>query len=115
MIVKHYSEVEGTHFVGQDSQGVVIRPMINEKDGAPTFAMRYFEIEPGGYTPSHSHAWEHEIFIVSGAAVHYGPDGATPLRPGQAVFIPGNEEHQFRNESAEPLVMTCSIPLQPTS
>ena len=112
MIVKHFSEVEGTTFVGEDSQGVVIRPMISGADGAPTFAMRYFEIAVGGYTPLHSHAWEHEIFILSGRASVTGPDGSRMLEPGTAVFIPPDEEHQFRNEGDAPLIMTCSIPLQ---
>lgn len=113
MIVKHYSEVAATRYEGEDSRGVSIRPMISDADGAPTFAMRYFEIEPGGYTPRHRHEWEHEIFIVSGEVTHYGPDGPTPLTPGTAVYIPPNEEHQFRNTGETPLVMTCSIPLVP--
>lgn len=113
MIAKHYSEVAATRFEGEDSRGVIIRPMISDADGAPTFALRYFEIEAGGYTPQHSHDWEHEIFIVAGEAVHHGPDGATRLTPGTAVYIPPNESHQFRNEGDTLLVMTCSIPLVP--
>ncbi len=113
MIVKHFADVKATRFEGEDSQGVLIRPMISDADGAPTFALRYFEIEPGGYTPRHSHDWEHEIFIVAGSGTHHGPAGATPLRPGMALYIPPNEEHQFTNESGDPFVMTCSIPLVP--
>ena len=111
MIVKHYSDVEATHFQGEDSQGVTIRPVITAADGAPTFALRYFEIERAGYTPLHSHDWEHEIFILSGTGVHVGPGGETPVPPGTAVFIPPNEEHQFRNTGTDTFIMTCAIPL----
>ncbi len=112
MIAKHYSEVEARQFEGEDARGVVIRPVISDADGAPTFALRYFEIEPQGYTPSHQHPWEHELFILSGAGVHIGPDGETPLSPGMAVFIPPGELHQFRNAGDETFTMTCSIPLR---
>ena len=112
MQVKHVNEVEPTRYEGQDSEGVVIRPLITQSDGAPTFATRYFEIAPGGYTPHHKHEWEHEVFVIRGEGTVTGPSGPTPLTPGTAVFIPGQEEHQFRNTGSEPLVFTCAVPNQ---
>jgi quercetin dioxygenase-like cupin family protein len=34
--------------------------------GAPNFVMRLFEIDPDGYSPFHTHAWEHEVFVLEG-------------------------------------------------
>jgi len=33
------------------------------------------------------------------------------LEPGDVLFIPGGEEHQFVNEGAEPFFFICLIPL----
>ena len=112
MRVKHVSEAEATKYEGEDSQGVTIRLMISEGDGAPTFSTRYFEIAPDGYTPRHSHAWEHEVFVIGGQGSVTGPEGVRPLTAGTAVFVPGGEEHQFRNTGDAPLLFTCAVPNQ---
>lgn len=110
MQVKHVNEVEATRYEGEGSRGVAIRPMISRSDGAPTFALRYFEIAPDGHSPRHSHSWEHEVFVISGEGTVMGAEGVKSLAPGTAVFIPGNEEHQFRNTGDVPLVFTCAVP-----
>jgi quercetin dioxygenase-like cupin family protein len=51
---------------------VKVRWLITKEIGAENFAMRLFEIEPGGYTPLHSHPWEHEVFILEGEGVVIG-------------------------------------------
>ena len=112
MQVKHVSEAEATKYEGEDSQGVTIRLMISEGDGAPTFSTRYFEIAPGGYTPRHSHAWEHEVFVIGGQGSVTGREGVKPLTAGTSVFVPGGEEHQFRNTGDAPFIFTCAVPNQ---
>ena len=110
MLVRHVNKVQATQYEGEDSRGVAIRPLITQGDGAPTFATRYFEIEPGGYTPRHSHSWEHEVFVISGQGSVTGLEGPKPLTAGTSVFVPGGEEHQFRNTGAGPLTFLCLIP-----
>ncbi|NQT88602.1 cupin domain-containing protein [bacterium] len=109
MIVKQYTDVEATE-VEQGAQGVKIRWVINKEDGAANFAMRHFEIAPGGYTPHHAHPWEHEVFIISGDGTVAAPDGDKPLSAGSVVFVPGGEEHHFTNTGEEPLAMLCLVP-----
>ncbi len=105
----HYTDVPGDE-VEKDAQGVRIRWLITDKDNAPNFAMRHFEIAPGGYTPHHEHAWEHEVFILAGAGAILSPDGEEPLKPGDVVFLPAGEKHQFRNGGDQPLELLCLIP-----
>ena len=50
----------------EGAEGVGIRVLISKDDGAPTFAMRMFELEPGGHTPLHRHPHEHEVEIATG-------------------------------------------------
>ena len=92
------------------AKGVTIRWLISEKDGAPNFAMRLFEIEPGGNTPYHKHKWEHEVFVLEGAGNLVTENGNFPLNKGDAVLVPGEENHQFKNASGEILVFLCIVP-----
>ncbi len=47
-------------------QNVAGRVMIGKEDGAQNFCMRMFEMGKDGYTPRHTHDWEHEIFVLVG-------------------------------------------------
>ena len=105
----HYTDVPADT-VEKDARGVRIRWLITDRDNAPNFAMRHFEIAPGGYTPHHEHAWEHEVFILAGAGSILSTDGEKPLNPGDVVFLPAGEKHQFRNAGDQPLELLCLIP-----
>ena len=62
----HFSEVKAEEIKEKGVDGVQVRWLITKKDGAPNFAMRFFEISPNGHSPLHSHKWEHEVFILEG-------------------------------------------------
>lgn len=87
-----------------------VRWLITEELGAPNFAMRVFEIEPGGYSPLHSHPWEHEVFILKGEGQLFDGHDASPFKAGDVVFVPPNEQHQFKNNSSQALEFMCLIP-----
>ena len=110
MKIKNYSDVSPTLFDDEPAKGVKARVLIGNADGAKNFCMRIFEIEKNGYTPRHSHDWEHEVFIPSGSGQLYSEGEWVPVKSGQAVFIPGNEEHQFKNTGDEPFIMICLVP-----
>ena len=46
--------------------GARIRWLITHKEGAPTFSMRLITVDEGKSTPTHSHDYEHEIFVIEG-------------------------------------------------
>jgi len=108
MIVKNYRQV--TPEPATEAPGVTVRWMITEKDGAPNFALRVFEVEPGYATPYHSHPWEHEVFIVRGDCLVRTADGEKAATAGDFVYVPPNEEHQFVNPSESPLEFICVVP-----
>jgi quercetin dioxygenase-like cupin family protein len=110
MKITPYTQAQATHFDSEVAKGIAARVVIGKSDGAPNFCMRVFEIAPGGHTPKHSHAWEHEMFIHSGKGEVYGNGCWNPMAPGNVVFIPANEEHQMRNTGKELLVVVCLVP-----
>ena len=107
MLIKSYEQVAPTRYDGGRA-GVTMREMVTSDDGAPTFAMRVFDLEPGAATPYHDHPWEHEVFIVRGAGHVKSEQGDRPFRAGDTIFIPGGETHCFVAESAVQFV--CVIP-----
>lgn len=109
MKIVHYSEVPAED-PGPEAKGVTVRWLISREDGAPNYFMRIFEVLPGGYSPLHRHPWEHEVYVLSGEGEVVGEEGVTPIRPGTAVFIPGEELHQFRNTGQQLLRFICTIP-----
>ena len=94
----------------EEMPGVNLRLVISAEDGAPNFAMRVFEVEPGGSTPWHSHAWEHEVFVLAGAGEVVSSDGKSPLKPDDVVFVAPNEQHQFVNTGSDVFRFLCCIP-----
>ena len=95
----------------QELPGAVKREVINADDGAPNFCMRVFDIEPGASTPSHSHPWEHGVFILSGRGVVVDRQGETQIAKDSVIFVAPNEHHCFVNNGNEPLRLICVIPL----
>ena len=83
---------------------------ISSRDGAPSMAMRFFEVAPGGHTPLHNHAYEHEIYVIEGAGSVWRDGKEVALKPGDVLYIPSDEKHQFKNTGAQPFKFMCLIP-----
>jgi len=108
----HYDEIENEE-VPQPAEGVKVRWLIDEEKGAPNFAMRLFEVEPGGSTPYHTHDWEHEVFILEGEGVAVKEDGTEEsVVPWDVVFVEPNERHNFMNTGEDNLRFLCLIPIK---
>ena len=106
MKVRNYREVSPQ----TELPGIALHTVISAQDGAPRFAMRVFEVQPGSSTPFHTHAWEHEVFILSGEGKVKGKDGERDVQPNEAVFVAPNEEHCFVNSGSDLLRFICCIP-----
>ena len=72
--------------------------------------MRLFEMAPGGYSPLHSHSWEHEVLILSGEGQLLDGRDALSFKTGDFIFVPPNEQHQFKNTIKNALEFLCLIP-----
>ncbi|MGC8688746.1 MAG: cupin domain-containing protein [Thermoplasmata archaeon] len=104
--VKHFDEVEEIEMEG----GARIRWLVTHKNGAQNFSMRLINIPPRGETPSHSHDYEHEIFIVEGKGNVRLGDRELPLREGDFIFIPPNIFHRIRSEDGMKII--CVVPIK---
>ena len=111
MYKKHYSEIELEKVTIPGAENASIRWLIAEKDNAPNFALRMFELEKDGCTPYHSHTWEHEIYTLEGEGAIVTEDGEISLKPGDSALITPNEEHNFVNKTDKVFKFLCVIPI----
>ncbi|MFB3882327.1 MAG: cupin domain-containing protein [Armatimonadota bacterium] len=111
MRVVHSREVAAQPVQEEGARNATVRWLLSRPEGAPNFAMRLFELQPGGSTPLHSHAWEHEVFVLEGAAEVVTSAGPAALAAGDAVLVLPDEQHQFRNTGSSPARFLCMIPL----
>jgi quercetin dioxygenase-like cupin family protein len=108
MKIKHWTDVPAQ--VAEGIDGVTIRWVIGEEDGAPHFAMRVLEVQPGCASPYHNHWWEHEVYVLDGQGAVVSGAGDTPISSGSVILVEGNEIHQFRNTGDDVLRFMCLIP-----
>lgn len=109
MKVIHTSEVAGTEVSMDGVEGVKMRALLTAEDGAPGFTLREFSLAPGGHTPRHAHAHEHQVIVSSGAGTLWSQEREHALRPGVVALVEPDEEHQFR-AGPEGMVFFCIVP-----
>jgi quercetin dioxygenase-like cupin family protein len=113
MKISNYRKVEALN-AEQGSDKLRVRWLITKEIGAENFAMRLFEMEPGGFSPLHSHPWEHEIYILEGKGLATNGKDGKEFNVGDFIFVPPNELHQLRNTSQNVVSFLCLIPYKQT-
>lgn len=111
MIAGHYAERAEEKVTMYGTTGTTIRWLINRDNGARTFAMRRFEVQPGGEIPLHDHEADHEIYILSGKGLAFTKNQEIDIEQNMFLYVPPNEPHGYRNPGNETLVFLCVIPL----
>ena len=112
MKIRNYKQIPPDPASEADAEGVTVRWVISERDGADNFCMRVITVGPSGHTPYHKHPWEHEVFILNGTGKLVMRAVEAPCTSGDVIFIAAGEVHQFQNPSDEVLEFICLIPNQ---
>ena len=101
---------ENTELVTYDKptvKGVSKRILIGQREQAPDFAMRYFEVQPGGNSALESHPAIHEVFILRGRGRVLMGEDFHEISEGDVVYIAPNERHEFLAATDQPLGFIC--------
>ncbi len=109
MKIFHYQDVEAKD-AEKDASKLRVRWLITKEMGAENFAMRLFEMEAGGFSPLHSHPWEHEVFVLEGDGLLVGEVEEREFRAGDVIFIPPNEKHQLKTGGEKTVKFLCLVP-----
>jgi quercetin dioxygenase-like cupin family protein len=112
MLIKKINDVPLQDVAMEGAKDVQVRVVFGPADDAPTFAMRVFELAPGGHTPLHTHPFEHEAMVLDGDIAAVTEHGERPLDQGDVLLIEPNETHQFKNRSnAKSARFMCLVPI----
>lgn len=93
---------------GESWRGVIRHSLVGTPEGTP-FHVRYFEVEPGGYTSHERHEHQHVVIALRGAGEVRLGDRWQPVRFGDVVFVASNDPHQFRAAGDEPFGFVCIV------
>lgn len=74
--------------------------------------VRYFELEPSGWTPLEHHGHTHRVMVLRGRGACLVEDTVRPLAPQDLVFVPSWAWHQFRAAADAPLGFLCIVPAE---
>jgi quercetin dioxygenase-like cupin family protein len=92
-------------------KGITRRELVGKRGESPRFHVRYFELEPGGYSTLEKHEHEHVVVPLRGRGeVQFG---CTIYRVGfgDVVYVAPHDAHQFRNfdDAPEPFGFLCIV------
>ena len=98
MLIKKIQDVPAEKVQMKGARDVKVRVLFGPRDGAPTFAMRIFELDRQGHTPLHDHPFEYKHLTYDNAGHQirkfYLPmAGSTAVAGGRLVLggtIEGN-------------------------
>jgi quercetin dioxygenase-like cupin family protein len=94
---------DGTHF-----KDITRRILFDGTTGIDA-QLRYFEIQPGGYSTLESHEHVHQVLIIRGSGRALVGDSIIELKKLDCVEIKPQTWHQFQAGSEEPFGFLCLV------
>ena len=71
--------------------------------------LRYFEVQPGGWTTLERHEHVHAVMVIRGKGRVLVGDTSQDIGQNDLVSVPPMTWHQFRAASDEPLGFLCMV------
>ncbi len=94
---------------GFDFRGISRQELTGKSDEKTSFDLRYFEIEPGGYSSREKHVHEHVIIGVRGNGILIKGNSSFTISVHDIAYVSPLEKHQLRNEGKEPFGFFCIV------
>jgi len=94
---------DGTHFAG------ITRQLLFDGGERLGCQLRYFEIQPEGYSSLERHQHEHAIMVIRGGGRALVGDRIVDLATNDLVRVPPLTWHQFRATETESLGFLCMV------
>ena len=94
-------------------KGITRRELVGKRGESPRFHVRYFEIEPGGYSTleKHEHEHEHVVIVQRGRGESQFGCYVYNVGFGDVVYVAPGDAHQFRcpKDAEEPFGFLCIV------
>jgi ribulose-bisphosphate carboxylase large chain len=92
-------------------KGITRRELIGKRGESPRFHVRYFELEPGGYSTLERHQHEHVVMVLRGKGEARFGCYVYRVGFGDVVYVAPGDPHQFLNPegASEPFGFVCIV------
>lgn len=90
-------------------RGVLRFTLAGPPDLPAGFELRYFELEPGGYSSLEKHRHVHLVVAVRGRGKALVGRRVVELRPLDVLYVPPETPHRWINEGDEPFGFLCPV------
>lgn len=119
-VLEHLVLKEDFHWAGRelhqykeedtfDFKSVTRQELIGRYGEKTSFDLRYFQIEPGGYSSLEKHMHEHVIICIRGQGVLIQGKSRINLKTNEIAYVPPFKVHQLRNEGDKPFGFLCIV------
>jgi quercetin dioxygenase-like cupin family protein len=100
--------------IGDEARGMgwrgITRHTIARPNELPAaFELRYFELEPGGYSSLEKHVHAHLVVTLRGTGRALIGDRVLDCVPFDALHVPRSTPHRWLNESVQPFGFLCTV------
>lgn len=92
-----WEDVEIKAYNKPGMEDITKRVLIGPDDGAQNFSMRFFEVPALLSSANEHHPEQHQVYVVTGQGKVLLGDEWHDFKAGDIVFVPGGEQHCFRN------------------
>jgi ribulose-bisphosphate carboxylase large chain len=89
--------------------GIARHELVGKESAGTSFDLRYFEIQPGGYSSLECHAHEHVIIGARGTGRLIKADTEVELTANDIAVVAPMEKHQLQNRSDSPFGFYCIV------
>src|SRR5215831_7266048 len=100
--------VEAYKAAGEPFRGVTRQALFGADAGGQS-ELRYFEVEPGGWTTLERHAHVHHVLVLVGSGRALVGNRLVELAPLDALSVPPRTWHQLRAADGERLGFLCLV------
>jgi len=112
MIVENAKNVPVIEVSSNDAKFTSMKALVSKVEGWDGYVMREVEVLEGGYTPKHSHPWQHINYFIEGEGELMIDGKVNVVTPGSFAYVPGESLHQFRNVGKGIFKFICIVPEQ---
>jgi len=110
MIVDNTKNVKVIEITSPEAKFTSMKALVSEENGWEDYVMREVTVLEGGFTPKHSHPWQHINYMIEGIG-ELTIDGKTnKVESGSFAYVPAGSFHQFRNDGKGIFRFLCIVP-----
>ena len=107
MLVKHLSNLPSTRAADHSELREILHP--DRDDVALGYSLAHAVVGPGASSLRHVLAATEVYYILSGRGTMHIDDGAAPVAPGDAVYIPSGATQWLESDGSEPVAFLCIV------